>query len=275
MYNIKSLSLVMVLALVACEPLFDENLSENANASVGGALSRSHNDGERERPTKAERNRSDENDRQARVKRERPRRIQEARAPREARNEEAAKNSDRPGDAPARYSVKLNTTKGDIIIDVTRAWAPRGADRFYNLVKAGYYNDCAFFRVIDGFMAQTGISGDPAVNSQWQTKRIQDDPVEQSNRRGYVSFAMAGPNTRTTQFFISYRDNSRLDQMGFAPFGRVRDMTPVDALYSGYGEGAPRGRGPSQGRLQSEGNSYLRSDFPELDYIRTAQIISQ
>lgn len=175
--------------------------------------------------------------------------------------------------APERFAVKLETTKGDIIIDVTRGWAPNGADRFHELVKAGYYTDCAFFRVISGFMAQVGISGEPAKNTLWRAKRIQDDPVRESNKRGRVTFAMAGPNTRTTQIFINFRDNRNLDGMNFAPFGQVRDMATVDALHSGYGEGAPRGKGPSQARLQQQGNSYLRAEFPNLDYIQKASIV--
>lgn len=175
--------------------------------------------------------------------------------------------------APDKYAVKLVTTKGDIIIDVDRSWAPQGADRWYNLVKNGYYNDIAFFRVINGFMAQVGISGQPKLNAIWRMARIKDDPVKQSNGRGMVTFATAGPNTRTTQFFINFNDNGRLDGMGFAPFGKVRDMKTVDALYSGYGEGAPRGQGPSQGRMQGEGNTYLRKDFPNLDYIKSAEIM--
>jgi len=174
--------------------------------------------------------------------------------------------------APDRYTVELETTKGTITIDVTRAWAPQGADRFYNLVEVGYFDDDAFFRVVEGFMAQVGIHGDPSVSRLWKTARIPDDPVRQSNTRGMVSFATSGTDSRTTQFFINFGDNSNLDDMGFSPFGRVRDMTPVDALYKGYGEGAPRGRGPAQQRIQAEGNQYLRSDFPELDYIRHARI---
>ncbi|HBQ13927.1 MAG TPA: peptidylprolyl isomerase [Myxococcales bacterium] len=169
--------------------------------------------------------------------------------------------------------MRLDTTKGPILIDVTRAWAPHGADRFYTLVREGYFEDIAFFRVIEGFMAQAGLHGDPAVNTRWRERNIPDDPVVQSNTRGMVSYAMAGPGTRTTQFFISFTDNSRLNSMGFAPFGRVRDMAVVDRLHAGYGEGAPRGRGPIQGRIQSEGNAYLRRDFPDLDYIRSASIV--
>ena len=176
--------------------------------------------------------------------------------------------------APEKFTVKLETTKGDILIDVTRAWAPQGADRFYNLVKIGYYNDVAFFRVISGFMAQVGISGDPKVNEAWRPARIKDDPVTQSNTRGMVTFAKTGmPDSRTTQIFLNFKDNSNLDRMGFAPFGKVQSMDVVDQIYSGYGEGAPRGQGPSQGRLQGEGNSYLKAEFPDMDYIKKASIV--
>jgi len=175
--------------------------------------------------------------------------------------------------APDQFTVRLETTKGPILIDVTRAWAPYGADRFYTLVREGYFTDVAFFRVIDGFMAQAGIHGDPEVNTRWRPRSIPDDPVRQSNTRGMVSYAMGGPGSRTTQFFINYTDNSRLDSMGFAPFGRVRDMAAADALYKGYGEGAPRGRGPDQSRIQREGNAYLRAEFPQLDYIQRASIV--
>jgi peptidyl-prolyl cis-trans isomerase A (cyclophilin A) len=174
--------------------------------------------------------------------------------------------------APEEYTVKLATAEGDILIDVKRAWAPLGADRFYNLVKMGFYDDTAFFRVIPGFMAQIGIHGDPKISAAWRSARIQDDPVKESNKRGMVSFATSGPNTRTTQFFINFGDNSRLDGMGFAPFGKVRNMEIVDKLHGGYGEGAPQGKGPNQGRLNQLGNEYLKKDFPELDYIQKATI---
>jgi peptidyl-prolyl cis-trans isomerase A (cyclophilin A) len=179
----------------------------------------------------------------------------------------------KPGQAPEAYAVKLETTKGEIVIDVQRKWAPHGADRFHELVKKGYYNDVAFFRVIAGFMAQTGISGDPALNTEWRVKKIPDDPVVESNRRGMVTFATSGPNSRTTQFFINLADNGKLDGMGFSPFGKVRNMTTVDGIHSGYGEGAPRGKGPMQGRVQQEGNEYLKKEFPDLDYIKSAQIL--
>lgn len=175
--------------------------------------------------------------------------------------------------APARYSVLLTTTAGPITIDVHRAWSPNGADRFYGLVRAGYYDDVAFFRVVEGFMAQCGIHGRPEVNRVWRNASIPDDPVVQHNTRGFVSFATGGPDTRTTQFFISYVDNSNLDASGFSPFGRVRDMRAVDELEARYGEGAPGGRGPDQARIQAEGNAYLRAEFPDLDYIETARIV--
>jgi peptidyl-prolyl cis-trans isomerase A (cyclophilin A) len=178
--------------------------------------------------------------------------------------------------APEKFRVRFETTKGPFVVEVTRAWAPRGADRFYNLVKAGYYDDVAFFRVIQGFMVQFGINGDPAVNAVWREARIPDDPVAQSNRRGMVTYAMAGPDTRTTQLFINFRNNARLDSQGFAPFGRVIEgMSVVDSLYSGYGEGAPRGMGPDQGRAQGEGNAYLRGSFPQLDFVKTARVATK
>lgn len=178
--------------------------------------------------------------------------------------------------APATFSVRFDTSKGPFVIEVHREWAPNGADRFYNLVRAGFYDEARFFRVISGFMAQFGINGDPAVSAAWRDALIQDDPVTQSNARGTISFAMRGPNTRTTQLFINLVDNGRLDGMGFAPFGRVVEgMDVVDALHAGYGEGAPRGRGPAQDRLQSEGNAYLAKSFPELDWIRTARLVAK
>lgn len=177
--------------------------------------------------------------------------------------------------APATFKAKFETTKGDVVIEVTRDWAPQGADRFYNLVKNGFYDDCRFFRVLGGFMAQFGISGDPQVSSVWRTANITDDPVKQKNTRGMVSYAMAGPNTRTTQLFINYGDNSSLDAQGFSPFGKVVEgMNNVDALYKEYGEGAPRGQGPDQGKVQAMGNTYLKESFPELDYIKKATIVT-
>jgi peptidyl-prolyl cis-trans isomerase A (cyclophilin A) len=176
--------------------------------------------------------------------------------------------------APDKYQARFNTSKGDFVIEVVREWAPNGADRFYNLVRNGFYDDARFFRVISGFMAQFGIHADPKVSSVWREAPIPDDPVRQSNTRGTVSFATAGPNTRTTQLFVNLVDNTRLDGMGFSPFGKVVEgMDVVDSLHAGYGEGAPRGRGPDQGRIQSQGNEYLKSEFPQLDYINTARIV--
>ena len=175
--------------------------------------------------------------------------------------------------APESYRVRIATTKGDMVIEVRRAWAPNGADRFYNLAKMGFYRDAAFFRVIDGFMAQIGMNGNPEIQSVWDKSKLQDDPVKESNKRGYVTFATAGPNTRTTQFFINFKDNATLDRQGFAPIGEVTEgMDVVDQLYSGYGEGAPRGRGPDQGRIRMEGNAYLTKSFPKLDYVKKATI---
>ncbi len=175
--------------------------------------------------------------------------------------------------APATYKAKLDTSKGAFVVEVTRAWAPKGADRFYNLVKNGFYNDVRFFRVISGFMVQFGINGDPGTMARWRTAQIGDDPVTQSNKRGTITFAMAGPNTRTSQVFINFADNTNLDGMGFAPFGRVvSGMNVVDALNAEYGEGAPRGRGPDQSRLQNEGNAYLSKEFGRMDYIKKATI---
>jgi len=176
--------------------------------------------------------------------------------------------------APDTFKVNVDTSRGAFVIEVTRAWAPHGADRFYNLVRHGFYDQARFFRVIEGFMAQFGIHGDPAVSAVWRGALIPDDPVKQSNRRGYITFATAGPGTRTTQLFINLVDNGALDSQGFAPFGRVvSGMNVVDKLYDGYGEGAPRGSGPDQGRVQKEGNAYLEKSFPKLDYIKTASIV--
>ncbi|HJR52358.1 MAG TPA: peptidylprolyl isomerase [Gemmatimonadota bacterium] len=178
--------------------------------------------------------------------------------------------------APDVFRVSFETTRGDFVVEARRDWAPIGVDRFYNLVREGFFDEVRFFRVIEGFMAQFGIQGQPDVAAAWYSARIQDDPVEASNTRGRVTFAMAGPGTRTTQLFINYADNSRLDDMGFAPIGEVvQGMEVVDALHAGYGEGAPRGRGPDQGRIHKEGNAYLSGEFPDLDWIRQAEIVEE
>jgi len=175
--------------------------------------------------------------------------------------------------APPTYKVRFDTSKGPFVVQVTRAWAPQGADRFYSLVKSGFFDDVRFFRVISGFMVQFGINGDPRIAAPWRSATIKDDPVKQSNKRGTITFATAGPDSRTSQVFINFADNSPLDRQGFSPFGQVTSgMSVVDALYSGYGEGAPSGRGPEQGRIQREGNAYLKKDFPNLDYVKKATI---
>lgn len=176
--------------------------------------------------------------------------------------------------APAVFDAKFVTGKGDFVVEVIRDWSPRGADRFYNLVKYHYFDGAAFFRVIQGFVAQFGISARPSVNHAWERANIPDDPVTQSNTRGTLTFATAGPNTRTTQIFINLADNTRLDAMGFSPFGKiVSGMDVVDKLYSAYGDGPPDGQGPDQNRLQREGKPYLDKEFPLLDTIKATLIV--
>lgn len=168
--------------------------------------------------------------------------------------------------APATFGVTLDTTKGPVQIAVTRAEAPIGVDRFYNLVKAKFYDGARFFRVVPGFVVQFGIAADPAVTAKWDVQ-VQDDPVVVSNTRGTICFATSGPNTRTTQLFINLGNNQRLDAQGFAVFGTVTSgMDAVDHIYSGYGAK------PDQNRIEKEGNVYLQQDFPSLDYIKSAQI---
>jgi peptidyl-prolyl cis-trans isomerase A (cyclophilin A) len=177
--------------------------------------------------------------------------------------------------APERFNVVFATTKGEFAVLVVRSWAPHGADRFYNLVRMGYYTDIAVFRAIPGFMVQFGIHGVPEVNDVWREARIPDDPVVRSNERGAVTFAMAGPGSRTVQLFINTVDNTRLDAMSFAPFGEVvAGMSVVDSLYTGYGEGAPSGAGPSQAELQRVGNPYVRAGFPKIDFVTSVRLAS-
>ena len=170
--------------------------------------------------------------------------------------------------APPVYDVTFDTTAGTFVVQVTRAWAPRGADRFYNLVKHGYYDAGRFFRVVPNFMVQFGINGDPKVQAPWREASIPDDPVTQSNKRGFITFAKSSlPNSRTTQVFINYRDNSRLDADGFAPFGQViSGMDVVDKINGEYGEK------PFQPQIQKEGNAYLIKEFPRLDYVKKASL---
>ena len=165
------------------------------------------------------------------------------------------------------YVVRLETTKGDIVIEVHPEWAPRGAKRFRELVECGFYDSCKFFRVVEGFVAQVGMNGDPAVNSRWEKQKFRDDPVIQSNKPGFVTFATSGADSRTTQFFINIGDNSALDSRGFAPFGKVLEgQDAVESLYNRYGEQ------PKQDRISRSGNSYLESDFPRLDAIIRATV---
>ena len=177
-------------------------------------------------------------------------------------------------EAPATFRAAFETSSGEFVIEVTRELAPNGADRLYTLVKNGYYDGVRFFRVIDGFMAQFGIHGDPRINAAWRAATITDDPVVESNVRGSVSFATSGPDSRTTQLFINYIDNVNLDDMGFSPVGRVVEgMEVVDQLHGGYGEGPPRGTGPYQAQMHAQGNEYLDAEYPDLDHIITARIV--
>jgi peptidyl-prolyl cis-trans isomerase A (cyclophilin A) len=170
--------------------------------------------------------------------------------------------------APAVFKAKFTTTAGDFVVAVHREWAPLGADRFYNLVRYGYFTNASFFRVVPGFVVQFGLSADPAVNKVWKVATIQDDPVTQSNKRGNLVFATAGPNTRTTQLFINFADNARLDGMGFAPFGSVVEgMDVVDKIYSAYGES------PRQDLITEQGDAYLKANFPSIDKIKLARIV--
>jgi len=159
---------------------------------------------------------------------------------------------------------------GQFVVEVHPEWAPKGAKRFAELVKEKFFDNVRFFRVIDGFMAQFGISGDPEVAATWREKKITDDKTNAKNKRSRLTFATAGPNTRTTQIFINFNDNQFLDNQGFAPFAEVVEgMDIVDKLYSGYGEGAPNGNGPDQGEVQSKGNAYLQDKFPKLSFIKS------
>jgi peptidyl-prolyl cis-trans isomerase A (cyclophilin A) len=171
--------------------------------------------------------------------------------------------------APATYRANFETSVGVFVVEVTKAWAPKGADRFYNLVKYGYFDGNRFFRVVKNFMVQFGINGDPKLNDAWRQTDITDDPVTQSNRKGYITFATGGPNSRTTQVFINFKDNAFLDSQGFAPFGQiVSGQDVVDTLNGEYGEQPSQ----MQPQIQSGGNAFLAKSFPRLDYIKKATI---
>ncbi len=170
--------------------------------------------------------------------------------------------------APPEFKVRFTTSRGDFLVLVKREWAPLGADRFYNLVRLGFYDSCRYFRVVPDFVVQFGINGDPRVSAPWKAGTIPDDPAgKQTNARGTITFATSGPNSRTTQVFINFKDNARLDGMGFAPFGKViGGMDAVDGINPEYREQ------PKQDRLEAEGNAYLMRDFPRLDFIVKAAI---
>ena len=180
--------------------------------------------------------------------------------------------------APDSFRVDLQTSRGPITIVARRAWAPHGVDRFYYLAKHGYYDSTYFFRVIENFVAQFGISGNPSINAAWQNRRIPDDPVRHPNTRGTLAFASQGPNSRSVQLFINLRDNPKLDTYGggFPPIGEVTSgLNVAEALYDGYGEGAPSGLGPRQELITDQGNAYLRRYFPQLDLIQRATIVQE
>jgi peptidyl-prolyl cis-trans isomerase A (cyclophilin A) len=187
-----------------------------------------------------------------------------ARAPDTAASQTTAAS----GRAPDSFRVAFTTSRGPFVVEITRAWAPRGADRFYTLVNQRFFDDSRFFRVVPGFVVQFGLNANPQRNEPWDSKRLLDDSVTQSNVRGTITFATEGPNTRTHQLFINLGDNRRLDAMGFAPLGRVVEgMSVVDSLYGGYGES------PDQQLIQTVGNSYLDRAFPKLDRIETARVV--
>lgn len=189
----------------------------------------------------------------------------------------------RPGDralvAPDSFRVMFETSRGRFDAVAHRVWAPLGVDRFYDLVRRQYYDDTRVFRVVSNFVAQFGLSGDPRVTAAWRARSIPDDPVRQSNRRGRIAFARGGPNTRTVQLYVNLRDNARLDTVGgfgFPPIAEVvSGMDVVDSLYSGYGEGPPRGGGPPQDSIRAQGNEYLHRAFPRLDFIRRARVVRE
>ncbi|MFO0177673.1 MAG: peptidylprolyl isomerase [Planctomyces sp.] len=170
--------------------------------------------------------------------------------------------------APDKFRVKFETSCGDFTVEVQRDWAPLGADRFHELVQAGFYDECRFFRVVPGFVVQWGMNGDPAVYAKWKDREIKDDKVTQSNREGMITFASRGPNTRTCQLFINLADNERLDDLGFAPFGKVVEgLDVVKKITSEYGQR------PQQPLIQEEGNTYLKKEFPKMDYIKKATVV--
>ena len=185
----------------------------------------------------------------------------------------AAAPARQPAHTPEVYRVNLDTSKGVVVLEITRAWAPHGADHFYELVTNRYYDGDRFYRVVPHFVVQFGIHGDPQVSQLWSSLRIPDDPVKQKNRKGTVTFASSGPGARTTQVFVNMRDNLALDRQGFAPIGRVAaGMDVLERLYGGYGDMPPRGSGPDGVEIERQGNNYLENHFPRLDYIKKAAV---
>ena len=175
--------------------------------------------------------------------------------------------------APEVFQVNLNTSKGLVVLEIHRDWAPVGADHFYTLVKTRFFDDARFFRVVRNFVVQFGINGNPKTNQVWSMTNLRDDPVKEHNRKGSLTYATAGPNTRTTQMFINLKDNLNLDRDGFAPIGKViNGMDIVESLYDSYGDMPPRGQGPDPSKIETEGNEYLQNRFPRLDYIKKATI---
>jgi cyclophilin family peptidyl-prolyl cis-trans isomerase len=170
--------------------------------------------------------------------------------------------------APAEYKVNFDTSAGTFVVQVHKEWAPLAADRFYNLVKNGFYDDARFFRVVPNFMVQFGMNANPAVTRAWSSVPMKDEPTKQSNKKGYITFARtSAPNSRGTQVFINYKDNAFLDNQGFAPFGEVvQGMEIAEKITAQYGEK------PNQGEITASGNAYLTKEFPKLDYIKTATI---
>jgi peptidyl-prolyl cis-trans isomerase A (cyclophilin A) len=185
-----------------------------------------------------------------------------------------SKPQPKPIVVPEAYRAKFETSKGDFVVEVARAWAPRGADRFHELLRMRYFDEGRFFRILPGFIAQFGIHKDFDVHATWRELVIADDPPREKNLRGTLAFAQSGPNTRATEVFINLKDNPELDDQGFTPFAKiVEGVETIDALYSGYGELGPKGKGPDAGRAESEANEYIVPRFPKLDYIKRARII--
>jgi peptidyl-prolyl cis-trans isomerase A (cyclophilin A) len=196
-----------------------------------------------------------------------------------ARRSPLPRDDERTPVAPDSFRVAFETSRGRFDVTARRDWSPAGVDRFYDLVRRRYYDDVYIFRVVPGFVAQFGLSGEPRVSDAWRSRTIPDEPVRQSNRRGRVAFARGGPNTRTVQLFVNLRDNPRLDTLsgfGFPPIAEVvAGMDVVDSLHAGYGDGPPRGAGPPQDSIRAGGNAYLRRAFPRLDVIRTARVVTE